>query len=228
MYRTVLRMSECKSTNRDTVICPQYGATARACDAAVSGWPWLRSLGSLSLRLSGWPAVLGSGVEHCCSPFVSREQRWVRQRQVARSLRKAIDWPGRSGTLDRPQKGKQVAKQALGRAWADMGRRWLNALPGPSGAYHAAPKLAMPWPDRDELETVRREGCVRALRQRQQFCRCAFQLAVLACANPGLVVCLFPLARWPNSHRQPRPGRASPGSPDMLWRGVAFLKVERQ
>lgn len=85
-YRTVLRMSECKSTNRDTVICPQYGATARACDAAVSGWPWLRSLGSLSLRLSGWPAMLGSGVEHCCSPFVSREQRWMGEAETGRAL----------------------------------------------------------------------------------------------------------------------------------------------
>lgn len=203
-------MSECKSTNRDTVICPQYGATARACDAAVSGWPWLRSLGSLSLRLSGWPAVLGSGVEHCCSPFVSREQRWLRQRQVARSLRQTTDWPGRIGSLAK----RQASKASPGtRIMADMGR-CRDALAKRSaqsgGAYHAAPKLAMPWPDRDELETARREGCVRALRQRQQFCRCAFQLA---CTNPGLV-CLFPPARWP-THT---------GSPDMLWRGVAFLK----
>jgi hypothetical protein len=124
---------------RDTVICPTAAAQRRArlrqitllcltCSISASGWPWLRSLGSLNCaRLVGpqrW--IVGWSLLPCPS-FLHESRRRIQtgSRQIAYDA----DWPGR---IVCPWQAKRQAGKQAKRAKKALGRRriWPGAASG--------------------------------------------------------------------------------------------------
>jgi hypothetical protein len=164
---------------------------------------------------SGWPTALGLVVGWSTAarrrPLVSQAaQRQSRDRSRP----------------DRPQR-KAYSKRAKQSSKPWHGALWLNALPSPSGTYHAAPKLAHAMVrGKEELEHS------KAKKQREG---CGSVGGCVCCPAFAQVSVVFSAGLNPR-RRTPQPGRASPGSPDMLQRGVVRValrlrrlsQVERQ
>lgn len=157
-----------------------------------------------ALPLVGPPAwVVSSEVEPLLAAAARRRPLVSQQRRSRLRLRQL--------TAGSPAKGRQAC--CASKPW--HGALWLNALPSPSGTYHAVPEAcACP---RGELDWS--IASPPASKQREGWLMSVGVCCPGLCRTPRVFP---PRPRWPNPRRRtPQPGRASPGSPDMLKRGVA-------